>query len=92
MENQKEKPEWIEKVKATHRFHVAKLKENRKWTIKQTAKALGRAIGPVSEELKLADWLRTHSRQLEEFDYIHEAIEYVRQRRHIMLTEDVNLD
>ena len=85
----KKTPDWVEKVKATHRFHSSRLREDKKWTIKKTAKCLNRAIGPVSEELKVASWLKTHSAQLEEFDYIHEAVEYIRQRKHQLLSEDL---
>ena len=83
------KPEWLARVKATHRFHTEKLRDNPKWTIAQTSKLLKRAIGPVSEELKVASWLRTHATHLEEFEFFHEAIEYIRERKHKMLTEDL---
>ena len=74
MKKEEKEPEWLERVKATHRFHISRLKDNPKHTIKQTAKILKRAIGPVSEELKVASWLRTHYDQLIEFKYLHEVI------------------
>ena len=88
----KKTPDWVEKVKATHRFHVSRLREDKGWTMKKTAKVLNRAIGPISEELMVASWLRTHSAQLEEFDYLHEAVEYIRERKHKILTEDLPND
>lgn len=88
----KQKPEWLSRVKQTHSFHVSKLRDNPKWRVKDTAKALNRAIGPISEELKIASWLRTHEAQLCEFEYIHEAIEYIRERKHHMLTQDLDIE
>lgn len=88
-EPKEKNPEWLARVKATHKLHVERLKVNPRHTIGETAKELKRAIGPVSEELKVASWLRTHSTQLREFEYIHEAVEYIRERKHKMLTEDI---
>jgi len=84
-------PEWLERVIATHKFHVEKKREDPKWSQRQTATALKRAIGPVSEELKVAQWLRTHSTQLKRFEYIKEALEWIRKRQHDSLIQDTDL-
>lgn len=86
------KPEWLARVKETHRFHIQHIKDNPKHTIADTCKLLKRSIGSVSQELKVASWLRTHSAQLEEFEFFHQAIEYIRQRKHKLLTEELDDD
>ena len=87
--SEERKPEWLDRVKKTYYFHVSKLKENPKHTIAATAKELKRPIGPVSEELKVASWLRTHETQLYKFDYLHEAIEWIRSQKHKHLDGDI---
>lgn len=82
------KPEWLERVLETKRFHAEHLKDDKNWTIKQTAILLRRGIGPVSEELKVASWLRTHREELLQFEFIHEAIEFIRSKKHHHLIEE----
>lgn len=82
-------PEWLDRVRVVNRFHIEKLRENPKWTIKQTADHFKRAIGPVSEELKVAHWMKTHSSQLCEFEFLHEAVAFIRERKHKFLSEDI---
>lgn len=90
--NKDEKPEWLDRVKKTYYFHINQLKDNRKHTIADTAKLLKRAIGPVSEELKVASWLRTHESQLFKFEYIKDAIEWIRSQKHKHIYEENDLD
>lgn len=85
-------PEWLSGVLATHKFHVIKKRENPKWTMRDTAKALHKALGPVSEELKVAQWLRTHSTDLKKFEYLGEAIKWIRSKQHDSLVQETNLD
>lgn len=89
---QKAEPDWIEKVKATHKFHVARLKEDKKWTLKKTAKVLNRSIGSISQDLMACHWLRTHYDKLVKFDYLHEALEFIRERKQALLIEEVDFD
>jgi len=84
------RPEWLERVKATHTFHISRLKQDEDWTIAQTARLLKRGIGPVSEDLKVASWLKTHSHILEEFEYFSEVIEWIRKRKHKLMIEELN--
>lgn len=82
-------PEWLERVKATHNYHVDRIKTSPKWTILATASSLGRSYGSIAEDLKVASWLRTHSSQLEEFDNFCDAIAYIRDRKKKILTEEI---
>lgn len=83
------KPEWLDRVKKTYYHHVKALKENPKHTIAQTANELKRSIGPVSEELKVAEWLKTHQIQLYKFEHFSDAIEWVRKQKHKNLDENL---
>lgn len=83
-------PDWLDRVKATHAFHVNRLKQDESWTIAQTAKLLKRGIGPVSEDLKVASWLKTHSHIIEKFEYFSEAIEWIRVRKHKLMLEGLD--
>lgn len=86
----KNKPEWMERVKATHTFHISRLRQDEDWTIAKTAKLLKRAIGPVSEDLKVASWLKTHASILEEFEFFSEAIEWIRKKKHKLMLEKLD--
>lgn len=83
----KNEPEWLARVKATHKFHITKKAMNKKWGQRDTAKALNKSLGAINEELLVARWLRTHSSKLEEFDYLHDAVEYIRNRKHKLYLE-----
>ena len=91
MNENKQEPEWLDRVRKTYNFHCDKRADDDKWTIRQTAIELKRSIGPVSEELKVASWLRTHGHILLKFDYIHEAIEWIRSQKHKQFTKDFEI-
>lgn len=72
---------WIEKAKATHKFHLEKLRDVDDWRLEDTASALKRSVGNVCEDLLIASWLKTHARELEKFDYQKQALEFIRQTK-----------
>ena len=85
-------PEWLDTVKSTYKLHISKVKEcefsrHRKWKISDTAREQKRSIGMVSEDLLIAQWLKTHSAKIEEFEFRSEALEFIRKRKHHLLTE-----
>ena len=82
-----EQPKFIEKAKETYKFHRAKRLASDKWTTVQTAKALRRSIGSISEDLLIAKWCKTHEKELERFKYAYEALEYIRNKK-----RDIDLD
>ena len=88
MEESKREPEWLDRVKSTNRYHKERLRENHKHTIAKTAKSLKRSLGSVAQELKVAQWLKTHERELLECEYFHEAIEFVRDKQHQLEIEE----
>ena len=74
-------PKFLEKAKETYRFHRAKLLSNDKWTISQTAKALRRSIGSISEDLLIARAVKLYEKELNRFDYAYEAIKFIKNKQ-----------
>lgn len=72
---------WVERCRLTEAYHVSQLKSDSKWRIEDTAEALQRSIGSVSQDLLLASWLKTHENQLIRFKRMKDAIEFVRQHK-----------
>ena len=82
------KQSWLDKAKATRKFHITKKKEDKTWTTGKTAKELRRSIGSVSEDILIADWSRSHPEQIESFDYAYEALEFIRMKKNHFDVED----
>jgi hypothetical protein len=83
-----EQPKWLARAKETYKFHRSRLISTDDWTLEKTAKALRRSIGPISEDLLIARWCKTHEKQIENFTYAYEAIEFIKgKKREQDLTE-----
>lgn len=54
-----------------------------------TAKCLNRSIGSVSQYLMLASWLKTHEKQLKRFKNAKDALEFVRNKKKEMNTQEL---
>lgn len=76
-----EQPKWLEKAKETYRFHRSKLLSNDKWILSQTARALRRSLGSVSEDLMIVRWNRDYEEQLKKFDYAYEALAFIKKKQ-----------
>lgn len=84
------KQDWMSRCLDVYNFHAAQLRDEPSWTVSQTADALNRSIGSVSQDLLLASWLRTHERQLKRCNQ-REALEFVRTRKREMRTQELEL-
>ncbi len=73
------KSSWLEKAEEVFRFHRSKLLAHEKWMVLDTANALERSIGSVSEDLKIARWYRTHKEKIESFEYAKEALKWIKE-------------
>jgi hypothetical protein len=78
------KLDWLTRAIEVNRFHIAQCKEEPKWTIQQTADALNRSIGSVSQDLLLASWSRTHEKQLRRCGNMKDALAFVRDKEREM--------
>lgn len=79
---------WQERVKAIAHYHQMRCKEDIKHTIAQTASELNRSIGRVSEDLTLADWMKSHSR-VEKFKNPRQALDWIKQKKRKMRVGDL---
>jgi len=85
------KAHWIQRAVDIHNFHVSQLKAESNWTVDKTAKALNRSIGSVSQDLLLASWLKTHEKQLRRFSSAKDALEFIRNRKKEMNTQELDI-
>lgn len=85
------KQHWINKCIDIHNFHVQQLKEESNWTLEKTAKALCRSIGSVSHCLTIASWLKTHEKQLRRFRNEKDALEFIKNKKKEMKTQELEL-
>jgi hypothetical protein len=69
---------WIERVKAVEVYHKNQLRENPKWTLRNTADDLKRSIGRISEDLMLASFMKTHPK-VETFENVIDAVNYCKE-------------
>lgn len=85
------KESWIDRAINTYNYHCQKLKEyenlNRNWLIEDTADALNRSLGSVSEDILIANWLKTHEDKIRSFKYAKDAIAFIREKKKKMFTE-----
>lgn len=83
------KQNWLDRAIEIRRFHIQQLKDEPHWTIEKTAKILNRSIGSVSQDLLLADWYKTHEKQLRRCKSMRDALEFVRERKKEMRLESL---
>lgn len=81
---------WLDKAIDTYNYHARKVKGNRKWTTRDTAKALSCSIGAISEDMKIARWLRSHRTKLEEFKYRKDAINWIREKEASLEVDEID--
>ena len=85
------KQNWVDICVNIHNFHVSQVRDENGWTIEKTAKALQRSVGSVSQCLLLASWLKTHERQLRKFRNAKDALEFIRDKKREMKTQELDL-
>lgn len=73
--------DWAKRARDTSIFHKAKIKDNHRWTIRDTAEELDRSYGSVNEDLQLADWLKSHPKIEDQFKNIRDALKFIRTKR-----------
>jgi hypothetical protein len=81
---------WLDKAIDTYNYHARKIKENRRWTTRDTAKALVRSLGSISEDIKIAKWCRSHRTKLEEFKYAKDAISWIREKEASLEVDEID--
>lgn len=72
------KHHWLDRAVQVYNFHVHQQKTESKWTISKTADALNRSIGSVSQDILIANWCKTHEKQLRRLKSMRMALDYIK--------------
>jgi hypothetical protein len=72
---------WIQRCIDVYRFHAEQLRNESGWTLEKTAEALNRSTGSVSQDILIAQWLRTHETQIRRFKYMTDALKFVKSKK-----------
>jgi hypothetical protein len=72
------KNHWLDRAIQVYNFHIHQCKAEPKWTIAKTAEALNRSIGSVSQDIALANWAKTHEKQLRRLKSMRMALDYIK--------------
>lgn len=75
------KRSWIDTAKSIESYHISHLKDNIHWTVRDTANALNRSLGSVSQYLSIASWVRTHENQIRRLETMKEAIDWIKDHK-----------
>lgn len=75
------KRSWIDRAIQIHNFHVQQLMDESSWTIERTAKALNRSTGSISQDLLIAEWSRSHDKQLRRCGSMKDALAWIRMKQ-----------
>lgn len=72
---------WQERCVAVMLYHSERTRLDRSWSVRKTAKALGRSTGSISSDLQLAEFLRTYDRELSVFKSYVDALEWIKKKK-----------
>jgi len=78
--NHLRKTSWQDRAKSVAIYHAGRCREDSKHTIQNTAKELNRSIGRISEDLTLANWMKTHPR-IKKFKNPSQALDYIKGKK-----------
>lgn len=78
------KKDWLDRALEINRFHVQQLRDEPSWTIQKTAVLLNRSLGSVSQDLLIAQWCKTHEKQLKACRSLRDALDWIRRRQREM--------
>lgn len=78
---------WLTRAIKTHNFHCLKIRDKSSWTLTDTANALGRSLGSISEDVTIASWFKTHESKLKSFKYAKDALAFIRDKKRSLMVE-----
>lgn len=85
------KLDWLDRSILVYNYHVGLIKSEPKWTIEKTAVSLNRSVGSVSQDITVASWTRTHEKQLRRFNSMRDALDYIREKKAEMRSQEIEL-
>lgn len=74
------KPTWQERAISVATYHAGRCREDDSHTVQNTARELNRSIGRISEDLTLANWMKTTPR-VAKFKNPSQALDYIKRRK-----------
>jgi hypothetical protein len=86
------KLDWLDRAVQVHNYHASHCKTEKEWTIAKTAESLNRSIGSVSQDITVAQWVRTHEKQLRRLRSMRDALEYIKTKKREMNGTHIELD
>lgn len=78
--NPPKKQTWQGLAASIHIFHVQNVRLTRGWSVRDTAKALNRSYGAVSEYLQLAEYVRAHP-ELANIKKYNDAMDWMQKKK-----------
>ena len=84
---------WLDKAVEVYNYHVQLCREAKTgWTIEKTAANLNRSVGSVSQDITVAQWVKTHEKQLRRFRSMKDALAYIKDKKREMRSSEIELD
>jgi len=71
------KEHWLDRAIQVYNFHIKQIKDEHNWTMQKTATILNRSIGSISNDITIANWSKTHEKQLRRFKSARMALDYI---------------
>lgn len=78
--NPPKKQTWQSIAVQIHVFHVQQIRLIRGWSVRDTAKAINRSYGAISEYLQLAEYLRAHP-EMSEIKKYNDAMDWMQKKK-----------
>lgn len=82
---------WLERAIQVYNYHVASCKDDSSWTLVKTANSLQRSLGSVSQDIKIASWVRTHESRLKKFRSMRDALDWIKSKEKEMKLSEIDL-
>lgn len=81
---------FIDRAIETYNFHCKHLKEDKSWTFAQTAELLNRSIGGISEDLLVAQWMKSHAHQIIKFTTMKDTLKFIRDKKKELMATPID--
>lgn len=75
------KRSWQDRVKAVHFYHLEQLRKDISWSVRDTAKELNMSIGTISENIQLAEFLRSYESELSILRNYVDALAWMKEKK-----------
>lgn len=84
MEIDLKKYTWQQKVQAIHTYHSTRLALDKSWSVRKTATALNRSAGSISQDLQLAEFMRSYEKDLSILKNYVDALDWMKKKKDLL--------